>query len=76
MVTEAQVTVARENNPQRCFPVVSRQAYNKGVCMCVCVCVCLLKWLAGTQMILSRVLIQEQCTRLWVCMFKLAAVSA
>lgn len=35
MVTEAQFSVARESNPQRCFPVVSSQAYS--VVMCVCV---------------------------------------
>ena len=47
MVTEAQVTVARESNTQRCFPVVSRQAYSKGVCMCVCVCVCVFIKMVG-----------------------------
>lgn len=66
MVTEAQVTVARESNPQRCFPVVSSQAYTMVVCV--------LKWLASTQMILSSFVLQEQSTRPWVCVFKLAAV--
>jgi len=28
MVTEAQFSVARESNPQRCFPVVSSQSYS------------------------------------------------
>jgi hypothetical protein len=69
MVTEAQFSVARESNPQRCFPVVSSQSYSIGF-----VCVCVLKWLASTQMILSPFLMQEQSTRLWVCVFKLAAV--
>jgi hypothetical protein len=49
MVTEAQVTVANESNPQRCFPVVSSHAYTMGV---VCVCVSS-GWLAQSDLVTS-----------------------
>jgi hypothetical protein len=47
--------------------IVCSQGYRMGLCVC-------LKWLHDAHMILSCFLMQEQRTRLWVCVFKWAAV--